>query len=53
MSNDVSYRNRLPAETVPDEATLRDLYAVFVEDDRALAEIGMNDYSDSLVRHDQ
>ena len=49
MSNDDSYRNRLPA----DEAMLRDLYTESAEDDRALAELGMNDYSDSLVRDDQ
>jgi hypothetical protein len=41
------------AQSLTDEENLRALYAEFAEEDRALADAGMGDYSDGLMREDQ
>lgn len=41
------------AKTVLDEAALRALYGEFADEDRSLAEAGMNDYSDGLAHEDR
>jgi hypothetical protein len=40
-------------ESMPDEATLRALYAEFADEDRSLAEAGMGDYSEGLSHEDR
>ena len=40
------------ARISPDEARFSSLYAEFEQEDRALAEAGMTDYSDALAQED-
>ena len=49
----LKYRSRRRRIPVPDENTLARLYAEFAEEDRGLAEAGMDDYAHALAREDE
>lgn len=48
----LKFRARVNATSTPDEKQLAALYAEFAEEDRELAEEGMSDYAEGLVKED-
>ena len=48
----IKYQSRINATPKLDEARLAALYAEFAEEDRELAEEGMSDYANILVKED-
>ena len=48
----LKFRNRFHAASIPNEAQVAEMYAEFAEEDRALAEEGMPDYTAGLGQED-
>jgi hypothetical protein len=49
----LKFRDRQHRRVVLDPVQLANMFAEFAEEDRALAEVGMNDYASMLVQEDQ
>jgi len=48
----LKFRERRKFETQFDDAKLETLYAEFADEDRELAEVGLAEYAENLVRED-